>query len=398
MAISTISILEEALKTYYLDPLVESIDKGSGPVLAKIEKNSDNIVANEIRFALQYGRHGGIGARGEDENLPEASPRMYKQGVCVPKNLFGRIAFSDKLMKTSKNNKASFVDQVSRQMEDITVDARDMMRRNIMGSSSGVMGIVDTSGATGVMEVPVKGNIKAFYPGHIVDIFSVSSSNVVTPKVTKQKIVDVDYAAGKIKFASNVTCAAGDLITLAGNYNKELIGLGEIMTPDTVIYGVDRAANKWYNPRIYDKAQGSTPQAFSSMYLQEAIDDINDFTGRKPDFITCNAGVQRAYINEQNTYKRNLEYMKVDGGVELISYNKTAISQEKYMPEGTIYLLDTSYFTLAQLGDWDWMDADGAILHRNDNKAAYEATLVKYCELICKMPSAQAKITGIQEL
>ena len=75
MALSTVQTLEEALKTLYLEPLIKTIDTGSGPVFAKIDKNSKNVVGEDIKFALQYGRHGGIGARGESDDLPDPSPR-----------------------------------------------------------------------------------------------------------------------------------------------------------------------------------------------------------------------------------------------------------------------------------------------------------------------------------
>lgn len=393
MALSTVQTLEEALKTLYLEPLIKTIDTGSGPVFAKIDKNSKNVVGEDIKFALQYGRHGGIGARGESDDLPAPSPRKYKQGVTSTKNLYGRISFSEKLMKISKNNAASFADQVSTQMEDITVDIRDMMRRNFMGKSDGIMGQVKTAVTAG-KNVVVKGKVKTFYAGQIVDFFTLSGT-AQTKTAEAKMIVDVDYATNTISFADNVTVGADDYISLAGNYGKELVGLKEILTKDSTIYGIDRSKNKWYNPLAFDKTSSGATAAFSSMYLQEAIDEIEDYTGEKPDFITCNAGMLRAYINEQNTYKRNIEYTKIDGGVELVSYGKVPISKEKYMDDNTIYLINTKDLTLAQVADWGWMDADGSILSRVGEKAAYEATLTKYAELICRRPSAQALITGI---
>ncbi len=393
MALSTVQTLEEALKTLYLEPLIKTIDTGSGPVFAKIDKNSKNVVGEDIKFALQYGRHGGIGARGESDDLPAPSPRKYKQGVTSTKNLYGRISFSEKLMKISKNNAASFADQVSTQMEDITVDIRDMMRRNFMSKSDGIMGQVKTAVTAG-KNVVVKGKVKTFYAGQIVDFFTLSGT-AQTKTAEAKMIVDVDYATNTISFADNVTVGADDYISLAGNYGKELIGLKEILTKDSTIYGIDRSKNKWYNPLAFDKTSSGATAAFSSMYLQEAIDEIEDYTGEKPDFITCNAGMLRAYINEQNTYKRNIEYTKIDGGVELVSYGKVPISKEKYMDDNTIYLINTKDLTLAQVADWGWMDADGSILSRVGEKAAYEATLTKYAELICRRPSAQAIITGV---
>lgn len=393
MALSTVQTLEEALKTLYLEPLIKTIDTGSGPVFAKIDKNSKNVVGEDIKFALQYGRHGGIGARGESDDLPAPSPRKYKQGVTSTKNLYGRISFSEKLMKISKNNAASFADQVSTQMEDITVDIRDMMRRNFMSKSDGIMGQVKTAVTAG-KNVVVKGKIKTFYVGQVVDFFTLAGTTQ-TKTAEAKMIVDVDYATNTISFADNVTVGADDYISLAGNYGKELIGLKEILTKDSTIYGIDRSKNKWYNPFVFDKKTGGNTVAFNSLYLQEAIDEIEDFVGEKPDFITCDAGIHRAYMAEQLTYKRNIEYTKIDGGVEIVSYNKIPISKEKYMDPNTLYLINTKDLTLAQVADWGWMDADGSILSRVAEKAAYEATLTKYAELICRRPSAQALITGI---
>lgn len=393
MALSTVQTLEEALKTLYLEPLIKTIDTGSGPVFAKIDKNSKNVVGEDIKFALQYGRHGGIGARSESDDLPAPSPRKYKQGVTSTKNLYGRISFSEKLMKISKNNAASFADQVSTQMEDITVDIRDMMRRNFMSKSDGIMGQVKTAVTAG-KNVVVKGKIKTFYVGQVVDFFTLAGTTQ-TKTAEAKMIVDVDYATNTISFADNVTVGADDYISLAGNYGKELIGLKEILTKDSTIYGIDRSKNKWYNPFVFDKKTGGNTVAFNSLYLQEAIDEIEDFVGEKPDFITCDAGVHRAYMAEQLTYKRNIEYTKIDGGVEIVSYNKIPISKEKYMDPNTLYLINTKDLTLAQVADWGWMDADGSILSRVAEKAAYEATLTKYADLICRRPSAQALITGI---
>lgn len=397
MAITaTIATLQDALKNIYLEPITKTINEDSGPVYAAIEKTSENIIGNDIKFAMQYGRHGGVGAIAETDDLPAPAPRKYAQATANLKNLAARINFSEKLMLTTQNNAAAFVDAVSTQMEDVARDAKDMVRRNLMGGADAIMDQVNAA-VTSSTSVVVKKNIKQFYVGQVIDIFTVSDTTV-TKAVNGGTIVDVDYANDTIVLGAAATVSANAYISLHNNYKNELTGLGDIMTLNSTIYGINRANNKWYNPQSYDKTSGGNTVAFSSLYLQEAIDDIDDFVGVKPDFITCDAGIQRAYINEQNTYKRNIEYKDIDGGYRTMSYNDVAISKEKYMPKNTIYLLTTEFFTLAQLRDWHWMDEDGAILHRIADKAGYEAALTKYCELLCKMPAAQAVITGITEI
>jgi hypothetical protein len=385
---STITALEGALKTIYKGPIIVQLDEQVGPIYAAINKSIDDVAGNAFKWPMQYGRSGGIGARGETEALPNPSPRKFIQASATPKDLFARMSISDKLIRTSKNSKASFADQITLQMEDLTNDAKDMLRRNFVGSYAGEMGKVSADVTAGKVVTVKGGKIKAFYPGQVVDILT-DSSGTVTKSVDAKAIVDVDYADATISFGANVTVTADQIITLAGNYTKELIGLEDIFTEDTSIYGIDRSANKWFNPQLFAKTG-----AFDSMFFQEAIDQIEDFTGSKPNFIACNAATARAYVDEQNTYKRNMERKTVDGGFSLIAYDNVAISKEKYMADSVIYVLTTGDFKLSRLADWDWLDLDGKVLSRIQDRAAYEASMVCYQELTCKRIRSQAKISG----
>ena len=90
--------------------------------------------------------------------------------------------------------------------------------------------------------------------------------------------------------------------------------------------------------------------------------------------------------------------MELNGGYKAISYNGIPIVSDRFCPEGTMYLLNSEDFTLHQLCDWAWLEAeDGKILKQNANKPTYSATLVKYADLLCNKPCGQAMLTGIKE-
>jgi hypothetical protein len=91
--------------------------------------------------------------------------------------------------------------------------------------------------------------------------------------------------------------------------------------------------------------------------------------------------------------------MKLEGGFDTLAINagngSIPIIKDRFIPAQTMDLYDTSQFNMHQLEDWSWMDESGAILQKVSGYAGYEATLVKYPELICNHPGAQARIGNV---
>jgi hypothetical protein len=390
---STIAIASEGLKTYFMPPIIKQLSEDVGPVFAAIEKKNQPTVANKFIVTLEYGRHGGIGARDELGPLPPAAARFSKQAAVESKNLMGRFQISEKLIIGAKNNSMAFVDEMARQTKNLVTDAKDMLRRNFNSRSLGVMGTVKTAISVATSTVAIaNGKINTFYEGQIIDILTPPS----TYAIQGAQIINVDRVAETIKLDRNVTSASvGQVITLAGNYGKELTGLGDILEVDTTLYGIDRSQNKWFNPSVFDE---TATGGFDSMWMQRAIDDIQDNTGDEPKFFVCDRGVQRAYVDEQNTYKRIIEMKTVDGGYKLLAYNDIPISPEKYFPGGQMGLLTLANFIFARLQDWDWMDQDGNVLKHVSETTAYEAILTCYAEVLCGKPGSNALIKGITEI
>ena len=133
------------------------------------------------------------------------------------------------------------------------------------------------------------------------------------------------------------------------------------------------------------------------MDVQEAIDKVEERAGSAINFIVASSDARRAYVNELLAERVNIDYMNLDGGFKAVSYNGIPVVADRFVPEGTMYMLDTKDFKLHQLCDWKWLEgAEGRILQQDSNKATYTATLVKYADLICDRPFGQACITGIK--
>lgn len=378
--------VQEALKTFYLPGLRYQMNEKSGAFYSQIEKGSQGVVGKDIVMALRYGRNGGVGNRADDGLLPTPNSRKTKQARWETKNIFARIQISDKVMKASAKDAGAFANLLETELDDAMTDAKDNFARQLFGDGTGVM--ATCGAASGVNVIPVS-STQFFSEGQLVDVCSSDG----TPKATEREVTVVDHVAKKITLSgASVTTTATDIITIAGNYGLELTGLGRIFKPDTTIYNIDRSTNKWLNPNII-----AVDGAISELDIQNMIDQAEIMAGSDINFLMASYGVRRAYQELLQSTKRYVNTLELKGGWKALDYNGIGLVADKYAPAGTIHGLSTENFKLYEMSDWDWMEKDGAVLSRVTDRAAYEATLVKYADLGCDKIKGQGVLTGITE-
>ena len=115
--------------------------------------------------------------------------------------------------------------------------------------------------------------------------------------------------------------------------------------------------------------------------------------GEQPDMIVGSYAMRRKYLDAMNTARLNVETV-VEDGFKAPAYNGIPIYAEPFIADNEMFFLNTKDFMLAQLADWSWVEGSThEILRPIYGKAAYAATLVKYCNLLCRRPKTQAKLT-----
>ena len=388
----SITSADKALKSLYLGVVTEQLNTGINPFLAKIKMSTSDVWGKEIRKVAQYGINGGIGAGTEEGDLPNAAGNNYEQFVLTLKNLYGKIEISDKAVRASENSVGAFVNLLNAEMEGLLSASTFNFGRMLFGDGQGVLCTVE-SVTSGQIKVS---SVKNLIEGMVVD-FRASADGTIISGLSARRITMVDRA-NKIVTVSGVAIQDGDiangsLITVQGSFGQEITGLGAIFKDSGSLYGLDRETHKWLVPYIKENVGD-----ISETVIQTAIDYLEENAGGKVDMIICSSGVKRAFQNHLATYKRNVDVMELNGGYKAISYNGIPIVSDRFCPEGTMYLLNSEDFTLHQLCDWAWLEAeDGKILKQNANKPTYSATLVKYADLLCNKPCGQAMLTGIKE-
>jgi hypothetical protein len=384
----------EALKIFYLEGLRVQLNQ-SNPFLSIIDRDATSVVGAEIRMALRYGRQGGIGNRGDDAVLPTPNSRQIKQARWGTKNIFARIHISDKTVKASKSNVGSFVSLLEAELEDAKTDATDSLARQVFGDGRGVLTTTKANTNTTTLQV---NNAMYLAEGRLIDISS--SAGVI--KASAREILQVDEDGLSIVIdGANVTTTDTDIITIAGNYGEELTGLEAVFTPNTTLYGINRNENKWFNPTIKALSSGTTTNPtniISEILIQSMIDECDRTVGGKVDFLQTSYGVRRAYQNIMLASKRIVEPMELEGGYKVLTYNGMPMAVDKYNPKGVMYGIDKGTWKLYHIEDWTWLDEDGDVLHRVNDRPVWEATLVRYCDIGCSKPKGNFKISNIAEM
>lgn len=384
-----VSNADKALKTYYLDVVSNSLNTKVNPLLARFEQTSADVWGKEVRKVVSDGINGGFGAGTETGDLPVASKHTYQQMVLTLKNLYGTIEISDKAVRAANGNTGAFLNLLEGEMENLIRSAKLNFGRMLFGDGRGILGtVVSVSGNALVLD-----SVKGIFEGMVVDVIGSDSESAI---VSARRVNSVDRTNKKIVLEgaaiTSGTVSEGDYVTVQGSYENELTGLGAIFGTDSTIYGIDRDTHKWLKP--YTK----TSSTIGDSVIQGVIDAIEEDSGTYADMLVCSAGVKRAYLEYLVTNRLNVEYMTLDDGTQAVSYQGIPMVADRFCPAKTMYVLHTPDFRIYQLCDWRWLEGDdGKVLKQIAGKPVYNATLVKYADILCQRPCAQGSITNITE-
>ena len=395
----TLQTADNALKEVYLGVVTDQLNTSINPLLAKINQTTSDVWGKEIRKLAPYGINGGIGAGDEDGSLPSAAGNNYAQFVLELKNLYGKIEISDKAIRASQNSAGAFVNLLNAEMEGLIKASSFNFGRMLYGDGTGILAKISNNTATTLTLDSVTNIIE----GMVVDIvktdgtvYSGGSSVRITSinRSTKVATINTTLTAEALKSTEDTSYA----ICVQGSYGKELTGLSAIFKDSGTLYGLDRSLYSWMIPYIKNIKTSTQTTDISDIIMQTAIDQLDEVSDSKVDFIVCSAGVKRNYQEYFNSYRTNVDIMELTGGYKAISYNGIPVVSDRFVKPNTMYLLNTKQFNLHQLCDWQWLEGeDGRVIKQTQNKPTYTATLVKYADIICDQPSGQAMIEGITE-
>jgi hypothetical protein len=156
----------------------------------------------------------------------------------------------------------------------------------------------------------------------------------------------------------------------------------------TTFQNITRSSNYWANSYV-----DVTGEALSVADMTTAMLECR--TG-KPDAAFANKTLVEKYHSLLSTNRRIVNTIQlVDGwtGLEVAANGRSIpLVLDFQAPEGEMYFIDSTKFVIGELSPMNWLDEGEGILKWIQGKAAYEAIMTYYAQLMTTHPKAHAAL------
>ena len=397
---STTTTLSDLLRRVYMPNMRRQFNLKS-IMLQTFGRTTKNVPEGEHLSVPLYGATGSGYVWSDAGEFNDASVESVKRATFNYAYALDRIILTEDLMDRTASNKAAETSAldfhinalVSRNRHDLNFDL-------INGDGSGKLaGIASASSSTQFTVDSVRGlrnNMR-------IDVLLTASGAPSTGGVSNVKIT-FNRSTKVVTLQGGATLDNTDLNANAANYsvfraksfNQAPFGLAAIINDanptisGTPRYGgIDRSDDDFdfYRAKVHDFAN-SAPD-FATM--QEIIDAVSDNSDGSTNMILVGNKIWSHLVERLEGDKRyGGKQMRLNGWAQAVDFAGIPIVKDKHCNDTDMWFLDTTMFSIHQRDEGRWMDDDGAILSRLENRAAYQAGWTRRMQLICWAPAAQA--------
>ena len=384
----SLTTADNALKNMYLGVVANQFNTNVNPFLAKVERSTTSVTGKQVERLVAIAFSGGIGAGTEMGNLPNSTENNYLTLKTSLKNLYGKIELTDKAIRASNSDKGAFINLLESEMQGLIEAGKFNLSRMTFGDGSGYLcNVVTASKNNATMTVSGVNNLMI---GMCVDLYE---DGTKVDAMSGARIIDWNVASKTITLsvAFSQTYSGSKTYTLYAHNSKdkELTGINAIFNSSiTNIYGHNKADYAYLQGRTVSK----TSVQYTEGVLIDEIDRQSLYFNSTPDMVIMAQDMRQKYLSLLLDTRLNTDVISLEGGYKAISINGVPIIADRFVEDGSMYILNTKLFGMHELCDWEWLSNDkGQILRQKEGYPVHSATLVKYADLICDKPCAITK-------
>jgi hypothetical protein len=407
-----LAIANVILKDVYGD-INEQINNAT-PVLDGIKSTARNITqvgGLGVKFVAHVGRNTGIGARGEDEDLPEAGNQQYVDGQTGLKSFYGSVRLTGQVMAQASQNYQTFADVTSEEIERIRDDIAKDQNRQVFGDGTGTLAKVKTANTSAAATLALD-NVKYLHVGMRVDVLLAASltNAVPTPahtagyvtitginKTTKVVTFDRNLATS-VTVGSAVVRSNSTSSSQVNNWKKEWTGFGALINDTTSLHGIDPATTPAWAAHTKDISVSSVAQQITEEDMIGMVTDIAE-DGDKPDVIWTDHGSWNGYWKALEDRRRYVNKVDLEGGNRALGFatefGDLPFKADFDAPEGKMWFVNQKKINLNTNRGWEWIDEDGSKWKQVPRRDAFIAYLRNYSEISTYRRNTHGVISGI---
>ena len=405
-----LAIANVILKDVYGD-INEQINNAT-PALDGIKSTARNITqvgGLGVKFVAHVGRNTGIGARAEDEDLPEAGNQQYVDGQTGLKSFYGSVRLTGQVMAQASQNYQTFADVTAEEIERIRDDIAKDQNRQVFGDGTGTLAAL-TVAATASATVTVD-SVKYLHTNMRVDVVDVSATgSSATPTVLNTSgyvtITAINKTTKVVTLSAAVTAAVGDALVrsnstaaaVVNNWKKEWTGFDAIVSATTALHGINPATTPAWAAHLRDISSAGVAQQITEEDMIGMVTDIAE-DGDRPDVIWTDHGSWNGYWKALEEKRRYVNKVDLDGGNRGLGFatmfGDLPFKADFDAPDGKMWFINSKKVNLNTNRGWEWIDEDGSKWKQVPRRDAFIAYLRNYSEISTYRRNTHGCITGI---
>lgn len=399
-ASTTMTVVDGVLKEIYEARVRDQLNNEI-ITLTRIEKSSEGVShdvgGKYVAFPIRTRRNHGVGARNENEALPDPRSQVYKAARISLAYLYGAISLTGQTMELADTNEQAFVTVMDAEIEGIRQTLTKDTNRQVYGSSDGILAVVTADGANTITVA----SVQYIEIGMVIDVWD---PTFVTPRVQARDITAINTTTGVITYnGADGTASVNDVVTRTASQQREKIGFKQIVAASGQLYNVNPASEPVWASTVDSNA--SINRALSEGLMIKMVDSIRTAGGGVPTVIFTSLGVRRAYFQLLSQQRRYNDTTEFAGGFKGLKFETdagdTPLISDYDAPPNKMWFINEKQIKLYEENDWSFMNRDGSnwqrVIQSSGNYDAYGAYLFKYCQLGTHQRNSHGLITDVTE-
>ena len=440
---TTTDAITEAMKIIFSDPLIVNIVEDSE--LLSIFQTDMNVKVDEttggrfIEMAHYFQLPAGVGARAENEYIPEADDPIFRNARLFLRKIQGTVEMTGDTMRRVVGDEGAFINYMERALPDLVTRLVNEIDRMYIGFGAGIkaraeLTPVKTSPSTLDIQVNrslgVDGFTDAFFlfleGERIVFDTAADGQSLITGGGDRAlRVSDIDEDSSTIEFTGlealiDAVVAAGADIYLfpgdeagassqtAGGVDREIAGLMAGADDGGIIATYNNISRTGSNSRLWksiiiDGSDAVWGGQLTEELLSFADDEVAVKGAGKIDTIIASRSAARGYwqsLKGDRVFNDPRSFAGGRNGLSIILGDREVMLKvARKLPPEVVFALQADTWRRITLGTWDWDDRTGSIWNRVidsiGRKDAFFATGNMYEQLFCVAPRKNVRIDNL---